>query len=177
MRLAITGMRGCLCRPAGPRIIVLALFPPSAAGWWRCGRARVARTPRSVCANMPNHWSPARIGGNSSRLLRGGRVLSMGPIWRSGWAVKWWRRVKVAKSDPEILETVQLPPNIRPGSNHPSLTPAWSNFVASHAQDASVALQVTFPSHFMFCIPPCAFFALASAAETPPCSQPEAWTR
>ena len=37
------------------------------------------------------HCRPARIGGNSSRLLSGRRIFSMGVICRSGWLWKGWR--------------------------------------------------------------------------------------
>ena len=40
---------------------------------------------------VQRHWRPARVGGISSRLLSGRRIISMGVICRSGWVWKRWR--------------------------------------------------------------------------------------
>ncbi len=78
-----------------------------------CLPARILASSRAKISALrvgciQTHCRPASRGGSSSRLLSGRRIFSMGVIWRSGWAWKWWRMAaNVAGSDAQSPEKFQ----------------------------------------------------------------------
>jgi len=73
-------------RRTTPSTRICHIHAGAAGGRFAASTAAFSRpriSARSVGC-IQSHCSPARIGGNSSRLLRGRRIFSMGVIWRSG---------------------------------------------------------------------------------------------